>query len=64
MPTITHSKVFNVYPDTENTVQAVATFNEEFEIIGVKLLTKVPRGMYYSFLNDALIEAGNLCINS
>lgn len=50
---------FNIYEGTSATVMAEMRISEG-EILSVKLITKVPRGQYYSYLNDALGEAERL----
>lgn len=46
--------IFNVYPGINN-IQASAIMNKEtFEYEKIKLISYVPRGQYYSVLNDAM----------
>ena len=50
---------FNIYEGTSATVMASCVI-ENGIAQNIKLITKVPRGQYYSFLNDARIEAERL----
>lgn len=51
---------FLVYPDTSSKIEAVLDYDSHNkEITSVKLKTKIPRGQYYSVLNDACKEAEN-----
>jgi hypothetical protein len=46
--------------DTDTGLQCQAIIDNEGYCVKVKVLTKVPRGHYYSCLNEALLTAENL----
>jgi hypothetical protein len=64
--TTTRTVKFNIYPEQEGIKVWAKALIEGDELKSVKLMTKVPRGQYYSFLNDAglvaekLLSAGDL----
>lgn len=45
--------IFEVYPG----LKAKAFINEDGIVESIKLISRVPKMHYYSFLNDAVIEA-------
>ena len=57
-----HVIEFNVCEGTSATVMAKCTVDNG-QATNVKLITKVPRGHYYSFLNDALEMAEKIAAN-
>lgn len=48
---------YNIYSEMESVVAMAAAIIDDKNNISVKLLFKAPHGMYYSFLEDAQIEA-------
>ena len=51
--------IFYIYPENQSNIRGLATISKD-ELTSIELYDKVSKGYYYSVLNDAIKEAGEL----